>query len=76
MCSSDLQETEWWGFEGESAYSYLYALATEARRIVPNGSPLVLDVEEAQAALIAAWRPMTRAWGDLVWARLRETQGA
>jgi GMP synthase-like glutamine amidotransferase len=33
-------------------------------------------VEAAQGDLIAAWRPMTRAWADLVWARHRETIGA
>jgi GMP synthase (glutamine-hydrolysing) len=31
--------------------------------------PLVAadEVDAAEADLIAAWRPMTRAWGDLVW---------
>jgi len=28
-------------------------------------------VDDAEADLIAAWRPMTRAWADLVWARVR-----
>lgn len=28
-------------------------------------------VDEAEGDLIAAWRPMTRAWADLVWARVR-----
>jgi GMP synthase-like glutamine amidotransferase len=28
-----------------------------------------VEVDAAQDALIAAWRPMTRAWADLVWAR-------
>jgi hypothetical protein len=28
-------------------------------------------VREAGADLIAAWRPVTRAWGDLVWERAR-----
>lgn len=30
-------------------------------------------VDEAEAHLIAAWRPVTRAWGDLVWAHLRDS---
>ena len=32
--------------------------------------PLVVadDVDAAEGDLIAAWRPVTRAWGDLVWA--------
>jgi GMP synthase (glutamine-hydrolysing) len=29
------------------------------------------EVREAGADLIAAWRPVTRAWGDLVWERAR-----
>lgn len=29
------------------------------------------EVQEAEAELIAAWRPMTRAWADLVWERAR-----
>jgi GMP synthase-like glutamine amidotransferase len=29
------------------------------------------EVKEAEAELIAAWRPMTRAWADLVWDRAR-----
>ena len=30
-----------------------------------------VEVDAAQDDLIAAWRPMTRAWADLVWARVR-----
>ncbi len=39
--------------------------------------PLVVadDVAAAEADLIAAWRPMTRAWGDLVWARAASLTG-
>lgn len=29
------------------------------------------EVRAAEADLIAAWRPVTRAWGDLVWERAR-----
>lgn len=37
--------------------------------------PLVVadDVDAAEGDLIAAWRPVTRAWGDLVWAHLRDS---
>jgi GMP synthase-like glutamine amidotransferase len=40
--------------------------------------PLVAadDVEAADADLVAAWRPVTRAWGELVWARSRDRAGA
>jgi GMP synthase-like glutamine amidotransferase len=31
------------------------------------------DVDGAENDLIAAWRPVTRAWGDLVWAHLRDS---
>ncbi len=34
------------------------------------------EVRNAERDLIAAWRPMTRAWGDLVWSRLRDTAHA
>lgn len=30
-------------------------------------------VDLAESDLIAAWRPMTRAWGDLVWMHLRDS---
>jgi GMP synthase-like glutamine amidotransferase len=30
------------------------------------------DVAAAEHDLIAAWRPMTRAWGDLVWAHAKD----
>jgi GMP synthase-like glutamine amidotransferase len=30
-----------------------------------------IEVDAAQDDLIAAWRPMTRAWADLVWTRMR-----
>jgi GMP synthase-like glutamine amidotransferase len=30
------------------------------------------EVRTAESALIAAWRPVTRAWADLVWAHLRD----
>ncbi len=37
--------------------------------------PLVVadDVDAAEGALIAAWRPVTRSWGDLVWVHLRDS---
>lgn len=37
--------------------------------------PLVVadDVDAAEGDLIAAWRPVTRAWGDLVWAHQRDS---
>ena len=37
--------------------------------------PLVAadGVDVAERDLIAAWRPMTRAWADLVWARARDS---
>ena len=37
--------------------------------------PLVAadDVDDAAGDLIAAWRPVTRAWGDLVWAHQRDS---
>ena len=31
------------------------------------------DVDAAEGDLISAWRPVTRAWGDLVWAHLRDS---
>lgn len=31
------------------------------------------EVVAAERDLIAAWRPMTRAWGDLVWAHARDS---
>ena len=35
---------------------------------------LTADMFAAEHQLIAAWRPMTRAWADLVWARARDAQ--
>ena len=32
-----------------------------------------VEVDAAQADLVAAWRPMTRAWADLVWARATDS---
>ncbi|MCX6433268.1 MAG: type 1 glutamine amidotransferase [Actinobacteria bacterium] len=37
---------------------------------------LMADMFAAEHQLIAAWRPMTRAWADLVWARARDAQDA
>ncbi len=31
------------------------------------------EVAAAETALVAAWRPVARAWGDLVWSRVRES---
>ena len=39
-----------------------------------DGHQLVADVLAAERDLIAAWRPMTRAWGDLVWAHAKDSQ--
>ena len=33
------------------------------------------EVRAAEHDLITAWRPMTRAWGDLVWAHARDDAG-
>ena len=34
------------------------------------------EVRAAERDLIAAWRPMTRAWADLVWAHARDAEGS
>jgi GMP synthase (glutamine-hydrolysing) len=33
------------------------------------------EVVDAEAELIAAWRPVTRAWGELVWMHARDADG-
>lgn len=49
------------------------AVADEAlRRSGRDAQEASDEVLAAERDLISAWRPMTRAWGDLVWSRARE----
>ena len=45
-----------------------------AAPIRPRPARRADDVHAAEHDLIAAWRPVTRAWGDLVWAHLRDSE--